>query len=110
MEPRARTGFMARRFDGRDAAVKVPLAGVSGRHYVRVTLTLGRLIRRVFIQFAEPRRSPARLHIIWSDPKAQRVSPSRRRRRFRGCLLRTGSRRVVSILVPTHQAIALRSP
>ena len=69
MAPRARTGFMARRFDGRDAAVKVPLAGVSGRHYVRVTLELGRLVRRVFTQFAEPRTPPARLHIIWSRSK-----------------------------------------
>ncbi len=66
MTARARTDFMARRFDGRDAAVKVPLAAVSSRHYVRVTLALGRLVPRVFTQFAEPRTPPARLHIIWS--------------------------------------------
>ena len=111
MEPSARTGFMDRRFDGRDAAVKVLLAGVSGRRYVRVTPTLGRFIRRVFIRFAEPRTPPARLHIIWSRsegaagfafPTAAFVS--------RVAVEDRESGRVVSILVPTRQAIALRSP
>ncbi len=108
---RARTDFMARRFDGRDAAVKVPLAGVSDRHYVRVTLTSGRLVRRVFTQFAEPRTPPARLHISCSRsegavgfafPTAAFVS--------RVAVEDRGSGRAVSILVPTRQAIALRSP
>ena len=116
MAPRARTDFMAQRFDGRDAAVKVPLAGVSGRHYVRVTLALGRLDRRVFTRFAEARKPPARLHIIWSRSEgaagthfetSNRISPSQRWRSFRGWLLRTGD---LAELSPSLSQPAKRLP
>ena len=36
--------FMARRFGEDEAPVKMTLAGVSGGHYVEVTLALGRLV------------------------------------------------------------------
>ncbi len=64
---RQRIGFIARRFGGDAAAVKMTLAGVSGGHYVRVTLALGRLV-------PHPHAFAALFFVRRHDPVALRSS------------------------------------